>query len=83
MSDIAIKVENLGKKYTLGGQKSAVFTVSSFCESITNLFSRNSKNVEPKTQNESTPNASDFWALKDINFEIKQDGFNLTIFTTF
>ena len=38
MSDIAIRVENLGKKYTLGGQKSG-----SFRESITNLFSRNAK----------------------------------------
>jgi hypothetical protein len=66
MSEIAIRVENLGKKYTLGGQKSG-----SFRESITNLFSRNGK--ETKNHNTSHSNTkNEFWALKDINFEIKR-----------
>lgn len=53
MSDIAIKVENLSKKYTIGGGGK-----STIRESIGGLFTRSTK--------------EDFWALRDINFEIKK-----------
>jgi len=73
MSDIAIRVENLGKQYKLGGQKSG-----SFRESLSRIFRR------PETGNRKPENTgrlpdsglptpdSDFWALQDINFEIKR-----------
>ena len=60
MSDTAIRVENLGKKYAIGRQKSG-----SFRESISSLFQ--STNRVPAAQQ-----AEEFWALKDINFEIKR-----------
>ncbi|WKN29781.1 ABC transporter ATP-binding protein [Porifericola rhodea] len=59
MSEVAIRVENLGKKYHLGGKKSG-----SFRESVSNLF----KKSKPKA----TEVEHEFWALKDINFEIKR-----------
>lgn len=56
MGDIAISVENLSKKFLIGKVKS-----TSLRESLMNLF-----NLVEKT------NQQDFWALKDINFEIEK-----------
>lgn len=56
MSDIAIKVENLSKLYTLGSGKSG-----SLYESVGNLFSSKKKKIEENS----------FWALDQLNFEIK------------
>ncbi len=65
MSDIAISVEGLGKKYKIGRRKSG-----NLRDSLSSIFKRNSHN-HPITQ---SPNQqiNDFWALKDINFEVKQ-----------
>ncbi len=67
MTDIAIKVENLGKRYSLGqrgygGQKSGDFR-----ESLTHFFRPKTQSPKPNPQD-----PKDFWALKDVNFEIKQ-----------
>ena len=75
MSDTAIRVENLGKRYQLGASKSG-----SFRESMSSLFRRNGSpsrsagNLTPNTPShpESNPNPNAFWALNDINFEIKR-----------
>ncbi len=75
MSDTAICVENLGKRYQLGAAKSG-----SFRESMSSLFRRNgfpshsAGNLTPNTPShpESNPNPNAFWALNDINFEIKR-----------
>lgn len=56
MSNIAIKVENLSKLYTLGSAKS-----SSIYETVGNLFSFNKKKIEENS----------FWALDQLDFEIK------------
>lgn len=64
MTDVAIRVENLGKQYKLGSHKSG-----SFRESLSRMFRK------PET-GDGRPGAvtpdSVFWALKDINFEIKR-----------
>ena len=71
MTDVAIRVENLGKKYQLGGQKSG-----SFRESLTRLLRRPETGdgrpgaVTPDSGLRTSDSA--FWALKDINFEIKR-----------
>jgi lipopolysaccharide transport system ATP-binding protein len=57
MSDIAIRLENISKMYHLGSEKS-----QSISELFKNLF--NSAQIEKKI--------SEFWALKDISFDIKQ-----------
>ncbi len=64
MSDTAIRVENLGKRYQLGASKSG-----SFRESLTRMLRR--PDTEDRNPEASNPDSA-FWALKDINFEIKR-----------
>lgn len=61
MSDLAIKVEQLGKKYTIGTSKSGDLRAS-----MVNFFNR-FRSAEKRTTEE-----SEFWALKDISFEVKK-----------
>ena len=67
MSDVAIKVEGLGKKYLLhhqvGGRSRYVALRDVLAHKFTSLFRRNGR---------SNPNREEFWALKDVSFEIKQ-----------
>lgn len=69
MNDSIIRVENLGKKYTLGFKKeSSQYTtlrdiVSDRVKGLTNLTNRTKQSNEED---------SAFWALKDVSFEIKQ-----------
>ena len=83
--EYAIRVENLGKRYRFGAAKSAIAAATasvggSFRESMFGLFRRNGSptsntpnhpesNPIPNPQN---PTPKDFWALQDINFEIKR-----------
>lgn len=53
---VTIKVENLSKCYQLGK-----IAGKSFTESISGIFSSNSKS-----------DSNDFWALKDLNFEVRE-----------
>lgn len=71
MSDIVIRVENLSKKYILGQQKQERYTAlrdvltntaKSFGRQVLNPFG---KKVPP-------PAIEEFWALKNVSFEIKQ-----------
>ena len=55
MSDIAIRVEGVGKKYSIGKQKEDTLRAT-----IARLFSNSNKGGE------------EFWALKDISFEVKR-----------
>ncbi len=59
MSEIALRVENLGKKYIIGHQKSGDLR-GSVSNKLKNLFGRSDRSEE------------EFWALRDINFEVKQ-----------
>jgi len=64
MGDIAIRVENLGKKYKIGANQTRYQTLR---ESIVNGFSNSIERIkgsQPKDDNI-------IWALKDINFEVK------------
>jgi lipopolysaccharide transport system ATP-binding protein len=69
VSDPIIRVENLGKKYILGHQKQQPYTalrdviadgVKSFGRSLSKPFGKNF----------SDPAYEEFWALKDVSFEI-------------
>lgn len=55
MSDIAIKIEGISKKYAIGKQKS-----SSLRDTLSGLFQSKQSQVQ------------DFWAINDINFEVKE-----------
>ncbi|MBD2017958.1 ABC transporter ATP-binding protein [Microcoleus sp. FACHB-53] len=71
MSDTVIRVENLGKKYTLGHQKQERYTA------LRDVISNSAKSagrkfLKPFGKKMSDPAIDDFWALKDVSFEIKQ-----------
>ena len=64
MSDIAIRVENLGKKYTIGANQARYQTVR---ESLTNAFHQSFRTIK----GQKSPEENTIWALKDVNFEVK------------
>ena len=72
MNDVAIRVENLGKKYMIHHEKQEPYKtfqdvlISSGKKIITSLnpFDRASVNADETTE--------EFWALKDVNFEINK-----------
>lgn len=59
MSEIAICIEHLGKKFIIGHQKSGDLR-DDFGKRIRNIFKRES------------PEKEEFWALRDLNFDIKR-----------
>ncbi|MFQ3598947.1 MAG: ABC transporter ATP-binding protein [Chloroherpetonaceae bacterium] len=61
MSDIAIKVENLSKCYHIGVKDRGLLS-ERISHGIKSLFSKNGKSQDP----------TEFWALRDVNFEIKK-----------
>jgi lipopolysaccharide transport system ATP-binding protein len=74
MSEIMIKAENLGKKYTIGHKTDAENYVA-----LRDVLVRNARNLWVKTKDlaRSKPVVSgdateEFWALKDLNFEIRK-----------
>jgi lipopolysaccharide transport system ATP-binding protein len=68
-----ITVENLGKKYTLHHQQREQYTA------LRDVISNCVRNLSKKIFSPFTPHPSsliqtseDFWALKDVSFEVKQ-----------
>ncbi len=73
MSDIAIRVENLGKQYRIGQRE----RYHSLRDSVARTFSapalaRFSLLLKDKTSNGDGHDADTFWALKDVSFEVKR-----------
>ena len=71
----AIKVENLGKKYLIGHDRKAggAFRYNSIRDSIAHsLRGVYQRFIHPLSPNRENTELEEFWALKDINFEIKQ-----------
>ncbi len=68
MSDSIIKVENVGKCYRLHHEKQERYTTlrDVMARKAKAIFRRKTPNTKPQGADE------DFWALKDVNFEIKQ-----------
>ena len=63
MSDIAIRVENLSKKYFIGESKQYYKTLR---DSITKMF------TSPFHSFTHSPNRQEIWALKNVSFEVKR-----------
>jgi lipopolysaccharide transport system ATP-binding protein len=59
MSDVAVRVEGLGKKFLIGHQKNGDLR-NAFVHTVRDFFAKETAQKE------------EFWALKDINFEIKR-----------
>ena len=65
----AIQVEKLGKKYRIGQKKRSHDTLrDSIMHGISGLFGRSTAMVSGFARN---GNPNEFWALKDVSFEIK------------
>jgi lipopolysaccharide transport system ATP-binding protein len=74
MSEIVIKAENLGKKYTIGHQADRTSYVS-----FRDVLMRNASNLWVKTKDLAQGKplimgdaTEEFWALRDLNFEIQR-----------
>ena len=70
MSDIAIKVEGLGKKYLLRHQQQG----RSRYKSLRDVLTDKARSLLRLGQRNGQANGTreEFWALKDVSFEIKQ-----------
>ncbi|MEE3716397.1 ABC transporter ATP-binding protein [Tumidithrix elongata RA019] len=71
MSETAIRVENLGKKYIIS-HKQGLSSNKSLRESISNTVKSIGQKFLPSSTKEINPSREEFWALQDISFEIKQ-----------
>ncbi|HEX3800824.1 MAG TPA: ABC transporter ATP-binding protein [Verrucomicrobiae bacterium] len=69
MSDAVIKVENVSKKYAIGGKRDPKDDLRHRMEGWLNpaKWFKGNGSGEPKKKG-----TEDFWALKDVSFEIKQ-----------
>ena len=71
MSDTVIRVENLSKKYILGQQKQERYTA--LRDVLANTAKSISRQVlNPFAKKTPLPDLEEFWALKDVSFEVKQ-----------
>jgi lipopolysaccharide transport system ATP-binding protein len=70
MSDVVIRVENLSKKYIIGHQKQERH--SSFRDVITNGAKSLWQGLTCDRQAKPNDLSEEFWALKDVSFEIKR-----------
>src|SRR5687767_12667287 len=65
MSESIIKVEGLGKKYIISHEQGRSYTA------LRDVISKKAKGLLAKNGN-NLPAKEEFWALKDVSFEIKQ-----------
>lgn len=73
MNDIIIQVENLGKKYSIGSDRSLNRQrYTALRDVIKNGVKSISKKLINPWQTETPREYTDFWALKDISFELRQ-----------
>lgn len=71
MSDTVIRVENLGKKYIIGHAKNERYTT--LRDSIANgVKSLGRQFLKPIGKTILSSNCEEFWALRDVFFEVKQ-----------
>jgi lipopolysaccharide transport system ATP-binding protein len=70
MSDTIIRVENLSKKYTITHQQEGYSTLRDVLTHKAKAIS--SKIIKPFANRKPESTREDFWALKDVSFEIKR-----------
>ncbi|RMD66274.1 ABC transporter ATP-binding protein, partial [Candidatus Parcubacteria bacterium] len=80
MTDLAIRVENLSKRYRIGARQNRHDTlrdaISDFGLRIANLVQRspnpNSETCPEPSRRIRNPNSDTIWALKDVSFEVRR-----------
>lgn len=72
MADTVIQVENLGKKYILGHQQEGHSRYVALRDVITDGAKSVVRRLRHPGKRRPNPNQEEFWALKDISFEVKQ-----------
>ena len=73
MNDTIIRVENLGKKYVIGHQKEGRYQYKSFRDVIANVVkSLSNPLINSSGKRKSNSLYEEFWALKDVSFDVKQ-----------
>lgn len=70
MSDTVIRVENLGKKYIIGHQQQRE-RYTALRDVLANSAKGLAKRFNPRAR-VVNPNFEEFWALKDVSFEVKR-----------
>jgi lipopolysaccharide transport system ATP-binding protein len=70
VSDTVIRIENLGKKYVLGHQKSGGYTT--LRDRLTYSTQSLIQNLTPGGKRRTNPVREEFWALQDVYCEIQQ-----------
>ena len=69
MSDTVIRVENLGKKYVIGHQRQERYVA------LRDVMANGAKSLGRRLlqrQPDADPTREEFWALKDVSFEVKR-----------
>ena len=73
MSDTVIRVENLGKKYIIKHQQQGRSNYVALRDVMANgVKSLGRRVLKPGDKKEANPAVEEFWALKDVSFEIKR-----------
>jgi lipopolysaccharide transport system ATP-binding protein len=65
-----IQVDQISKRYTLGAQKTARY--QSFRDMLTGQTRRLARKLHPGQRSVHDARSEDFWALRDVSFEIRQ-----------
>ena len=72
MSDLILRAENIGKRYTLNHQSGGV-QYRKFSDTLVNVVKSPLRFLQAKKKEMRTGvTKEDYWALKDVSFEIKQ-----------
>jgi lipopolysaccharide transport system ATP-binding protein len=72
MSDIAIRVDNLGKRYTIGGPQEPYKTLRDTLAGIAAAPLRRMRSTFKRSNGQAVKRSREFWALRDVSFEIRR-----------
>jgi lipopolysaccharide transport system ATP-binding protein len=72
MSETVIRVENLGKKYIIGHQSEGAYQYTALRDVIAGGVKAIGQKLRRPTQTLSQTRKEEFWALKDVSFEVKR-----------
>lgn len=72
MSDTVIQVENLGKKYVIGHQQQGNSRYVALRDVVADGAKSLGRRLRYPLKPQPNPHEEEFWALKDVSFEVKQ-----------